>query len=165
MKKVKVTKRPSTRADLVLRPSPLRMFFIYIILFALALGIGLLIRLIVNRGSFTLEWLQQNWIAGLAIIFGGAALMPLIERSRWMIRVLNNSIIEGPTGMFGERITIGLDEIDWTRTQRSLTSRLKLANAIYGPASARILISQWFFDPVPLQEFLDAIGFDPQRGK
>ena len=165
MKKVKVTKRPSARADLVLRPSRLRMFLIYIVLFALAIGFGLIIRLLVNQGEFTLGWVQDNWVAGAGIIFGGAALMAFIERNRWVLRVPDHELLEGPTGMFGERITIRLDEIDWERTQRSLSSRLKIGNAIYGPDRARILVSPWFFEPEGIRELFSAIGYDRQVKK
>ena len=163
MKKGKATRRPSAQAEIVLRPSRLRMFLIYIVLFALAIGLGLLIRLLFDRGSLTLGWLQQSWLTGAAIIFGGAALMAFIERSRWVLRVLEHQRLEGPTGMFGERVEIRLDEIDWERTLRSLSSRLKIGNAIYGPSRARILVSPWFFEPEAVRELFHAIGVDRQR--
>jgi len=159
MAKAKVTKRPVQRQDLTLQPSRLRMFLVYLVMFTLAIAVGLLIRLLVNRGAFTLLWMQENWPAGVGIIFGGSALMALIERSRWTLRVLGRDRLEGPTGLFSERIVIPRDEIDWERTRRSLTSPLKIGNAIYGHGRTRVMVSQWFFKPDELRELLGLLGY------
>jgi hypothetical protein len=163
MKKVKVSQRPAARGEITLQPSRLRMFLIYIVLFAIAIAFGQLIRLVIYREEGTLAWLASNWPVTLAIIFGGAALMAVIERRRWTLRVLGRDEVEGPTGAFGERISIPLSQIDWERTRRSLSSRLKLGNAIYGPERRRIIVSQWFFEPEGLREMLRAIGYEKQR--
>lgn len=159
MKKVKVTKRPGPQGELIVLPSRLRMFLIYMVMFSLAIGIGLLLRLAVDRESFTAEWLSSGWISWLGVVIGGAALMALIERSRWKLRVVERDKLEGPTGAFGERLVIPFNEIDWPRTQRSLSSKLKIGNAIYGRGRQRIIVSQAFFDPAALSELLRAIGY------
>ncbi len=154
MKKVKVTKRPGARGDVVLQPSRLRMFLIYMVLFTLAIGVGLLIRLMMDQQDVSAVWFANNWPSGVGIIVGGAALLSIIERRRWTLRVLDGRKLEGPTGAFGERLIIPAEDIDWERTQHSLSSRLKIGNAIYGPERKRIIVSQWFFEPDKLQEML-----------
>ncbi len=154
MKKVKVTKRPGARGDVVLQPSRLRMFLIYMVLFTLAIGVGLLIRLMMDQQDVSAVWFANNWPSGVGIIVGGAALLSIIEQRRWTLRVLDGRKLEGPTGAFGERLIIPAEDIDWERTQHSLSSRLKIGNAIYGPERKRIIVSQWFFEPDKLQEML-----------
>ncbi|HEX9017802.1 MAG TPA: hypothetical protein VF806_01360 [Anaerolineaceae bacterium] len=165
MAKIKVSKRPSPGGDITLLPSRLRMFLVYLVLLAVALAVGLALRFLVNRGGFTATWLEENWPAGLIITFGGSALLAFIERNRWKLRVLDGDRIEGPTGTFGERIVIPVDEIDWTRTLNSLRSWLKIGNAIYGSARVRIIISQWFFHPNELKELLKAIGYEKNAAR
>jgi hypothetical protein len=162
MKKAKVTKRPTAREDLTLRPSRLRMFLIYIVLFALAIAAGQLIRLVLYPSEGTTGWLVERWPVTLGIIVGGAALMALLERNRWTLRLVNREQLEGPTGAFGERIRIPLSEINWERTRRSLNSRVKIGNGIYGLERRRILVSQWFFEPEGLHEMLRALGYEKQ---
>jgi hypothetical protein len=98
------------------------------------------------------------------LIIGGAGVLALIERNRWTLRIIDREAIEGPSGAFGERYTIRIDEIDWERTRRSLGSRLKIGNAIYGPERRRIVISQWFFPPEALRTLLDVIRPKRARG-
>ena len=157
MTKTKVTKRPSPRGDITLQPSRLRMFLIYVVLFSLAIGIGLVIRLLMNQLDVTGGWFAENWPSGVGIIIGGAALLSFIERSRWTLRLLEGRRLEGPSGAFGERLVIPAEEIDWVLTQRSLGSWLKIGNAIYGKERKRIIVSQWFFDPEKLRDLLGRI--------
>ena len=158
MKKVKVTKRPSARGDLLLQPSRLRMFGIYVVMFSVAIGIGVLLRMATSQESAT-GWFGENWPMTILIIVGGAALLALIERGRWTLRVLDGRQLEGPSGAFGERYVFPADQIDWGRTRRSLSSRLKIGNAIYSKDNRRIVISQWFFEPEALREFLTRLGY------
>jgi hypothetical protein len=160
MKKVKVTQRPSGQDDFTLRPSRLRMFGIYIVMFTVALAAGLLLRMLVNGDGFSMEFIQQNWPTGVGVVILGAATLALIERSRWTLRVIGGGLLEGPTGAFGERLGIPLQEIDWERTRRSLSSRLKIGNAIYANSRQRIMISPWFFAPAEIKELFSRIGAD-----
>lgn len=155
-KKMKVTKRPNPRGDYVLQPTWLRMFLIYIVLFILAIGLGTLLRLAFSRENLG-SWFTENWDTTLAIIVGGAALLALIERGRWTLRVLDGRRLEGPSGAFGERFEFPVEQIDWERTNRSLGSWLKIGNAIYSQDRRRIAISQWFFDPGRLQTLIELI--------
>ena len=156
MKKLKVTKRPGSRAGLVLKPSRLRMFAIYALLFGLAIGFGLLLRMMFSPGGIG----PVNIPVTLLAVLGGALLMAFIEHSRWTLRVGEGEQLEGPTGAFGERTSIPLKGIDWARTRRSLSSRLKIGNSIYASANSRVMVSPWFFDPQKFHEFLTAIGYD-----
>jgi hypothetical protein len=128
-------------------------------MFTLAILIGLVIRLLVNQGESTQAYLQENWPSGVLIIVGGSALMTVIERSRWTLRVLERDKLEGPTGLFNERVVIPKNEIDWERTKRSLSSRLGMGNAIYGAGRLRVIVSQWFFNPDDLKELLGMLGY------
>lgn len=159
MAKAKVTKRPAQRQDYTLQPSRLRMFLIYLVMFALAILLGLLIRLVFYRGEDLLAYLRENWVAGAAITVGGSLVMALVERSRWTLRVVGRSQLEGPTGLFSERIVIPINEIDWERTRRSLDSWLKVGNAIYGQGRTRVIVSQGFFKPEELKELLALLGY------
>lgn len=162
MKKVKVTKRPKMQ-EFVLRPSRLRMIAIYIFLFALALGVGFLIRLVINPGSLNLAELEKSWIAYVAILLGAPILLAVMDFRRWTLRILDGDRVEGPAGPFGERLAIGLDEIDWERTKRSLSSWLKMGNAIYASRRERILLNPWFYPSQTYVEFLDLIGFNKRH--
>lgn len=159
MTKAKIARRPAQRQDLTIQPSRLRMFLVYLVMFTLAISLGLLIRVAVNPGETSLAYFQENWVPGVAIILGGSLLMAVIERSRWTLRVLGRNQLEGPTGLFSERITIPADEIDWERTRRSLESWLKIGNAIYGSGRTRVMVSQWFFNPEELKELLGMLGY------
>jgi hypothetical protein len=162
MKKVKVTRRPG--ASFVLRPSRVRMFLVYIVILALAIGVGLAIQFLFRRNSLSPNWFMTDGPTYLAIILGGAIIISLMEYSRWIIHVENGDTVEGPSGAFGERLSIQLKEIDWQRTRRSLNSWLKFGNAIYSGPRRRILISPWFFSPARFREFLSAIGYDKAGG-
>jgi hypothetical protein len=171
MKRAKATGRPQQRQNaarrssvprrgdsLTVRPSRLRMFAVYVVMFAAALAVGMIFRMIANGWEATAQWITGQWPALVGIIFGGGALMAVIEHGRWTLRLLDGDRLEGPTGMFGERIVIPTGEIDWERTRRSMSGRLKMGNAIYGPGRTRILISPWFFEPAALRELLDRVG-------
>ncbi len=162
MKRAKVTKKPAARPDLVLRPARLRMFGIYLVLFGLAIGAGLLIRQLVSQDAFSEGWLQNNWLTAVGIIVGGSALMAILERGRWTLRLLNGDKLEGPSGAIGERVVIPAGEIDWERTRKSLNSRVKIGNGIYA-ANRRILVSPWFFDPREFRSLLEKVGY-PKAG-
>lgn len=162
MKKTKVTKRPAQRGETVIQPSRLRMFVIYLVLFVLAIGIGTLVRLALNRESLGI-WFTENWRMTLLIVVGGAALLSLVERSRWTLRLLDGRRLEGPSGAFGERYIIPAEQIDWEQTNRSLGSWLKIGNAIYGPERKRIVVSQWFFDPQELSALFDQLKTKSRR--
>lgn len=133
------------------------MFLIYMVLFALAIGAGVLLRLATNRESVG-GWFMENWPMTIIIIVGGAALLSIIERSRWTLRVLDGRRLEGPTGAFGERSVMPAEQIDWEKSKRSLGSRVKIGNAIYGRDGRRIVVNQWFFDPEKFQTILDMIS-------
>ena len=160
MKKIKVTKRPGT--SLVLRPSRVRMFLVYVAILTLAIGFGLLISFLFWRHNFGPTWIMTETPTYLALILGGAFIITLMEYSRWIIHVEGGETVEGPAGGLGERLSIPIKEIDWTRTRRSLNSWLKFGNAIYSSPRQRILISPWFFQPAQFREFLTAIGYDKQ---
>lgn len=161
MKKVKVTKKPGT--SFILRPSRVRMFLVYVVILALAIGAGLTIQFLFRRNSLRPDWFMTDGPTYLAIILGGASIISLMEYSRWIIRVEDGDTVEGPSGAFGERLSIPLKEIDWQRTRRSLNSWLKFGNAIYSSPRRRILISPWFFRTAQFREFLTAIGYDKAR--
>ncbi len=158
MPRYKVTRRPSARPDTVLKPSLWRMTLIYAILFVVAIGIGLLIRALITRENLVVSWLQENWPVTLVALFGGSALLSLAERSRWSLRLVGGDRLEGPSG-FGERVTLHLAEIDWKRTRRSLSSRMKIGNGIYDNERNRILVSPWFFDPAKFREMMAMLGY------
>lgn len=158
MKKAKVTRRPGTREKLVLKPSRLRMFIIYVILFDLALLLGFIIRLIFNGFNFD----DMNWPAMLLIVFGGALVMAFMEVPRWTLLVRDGGeLLEGTTGAFGARVTIPIKSIDWKRTHRSLSSRVKIGNNIYVTSVQKLMVSPWFFDPGEFRSFLEVIGYQP----
>ncbi len=156
MNKINDTKRPGERY--VLRPSRPRMFLIYTVILALAIGAGFLIRSVIYHTGFNLLQTDGLFFAGL-ILFG-AVVITLMEYSRWTMHVEIGEAVEGPSGALGERLSIPLDQIDWKRTRRSLTSWLKFGNAIYASPRQRILVSPWFFDPKKFREFLTIIGSD-----
>ncbi len=156
MTKIKVTKRPGEKY--VLHPSRPRMFVVYTVILALALGVGFLIRYLIYHTG--LDLLQTDGLFFLGLILFGAVLITLMEYSRWTLHVESGENVEGPSGALGERLAIPLDEIDWKRTRRSLASWLKFGNAIYASPRQRILVSPWFFDPKKFREFLTMIGYD-----
>lgn len=135
------------------------MFLVYIVLLTLAIGIGFFIRFLFYHDSFTSAWLTSNAPIFLVLILVGSVLITFMEYKRWIIRVEDGDKVEGPSGAFGERLSIPLKEIDWARTHRSLGSWFKFGNAIYVSPRVRILISPWFFNPGRFREFLDAIGY------
>lgn len=160
MKRVKVTKRPVN--SLVLRPARLRMFAIYVILLTLALSFGLVLRMITSSDGFNLQTATYDWPLSLAIVFGGSAIMVLLEYRRLTLR-FDGDHVEGPAGAFGERQALNIKEIDWLRTRNSLSSRLKFGNAIYTYVGQRIIVSPWFFHPERFEEFLSALGVNKAR--
>jgi hypothetical protein len=164
MKKVKVTRRPQSRQDYILRPSRVRMALIYAGFFALAVVVGMLIRLIAYRENANLEAILEGWGINLGIVVGGAVLFALMDYSRWTIRIVGGEKVEGPSGAMGSRSQLPLDDIDWERSGRSLRSRMKIGNAIYTVGRQRILISPWFYEPGLFAEFLDRIGYNPENG-
>jgi hypothetical protein len=159
MKKIKVTRRPQTRQDFILFPSRVRMTMIYAVLFALAVLLGIVIRLFAYRDNLNLDVILEGWVVNLGIVVGGAVLFALLDYTRWTIRVLGGEKLEGPSGAMGSRAQMLLDDIDWERSGRNLRSRLKIGNAIYTSGRQRILISPWFYDPKLFAEFLERIGF------
>lgn len=159
MKKVKVTKRPKAQSEFVLQPSRLRMIVIYALLFMLAYGIGLLIRYIISGGTLEFDRLREDWLLDVLVIFGGPVLLAFLDYKRWVIKVQGDQL-EGLSGPFGDRSTFTTQEIDWTRTGRSLSSRVKIGNGIYANANRRILISPWFYRPADYRTFLDLIGYE-----
>jgi hypothetical protein len=163
MKKVKVTRKPHSRQEYVLHPSRVRMALIYAAFFAMAVVIGIVIRLIVNRENANLGELFNDWATNLAIVVGGAVLFALLDYSRWTVRVQGGETVEGPSGALGTRSLLRLDDIDWERSGRSLRSRVKIGNAIYTIGRQRILISPWFYEPTLFSEFLDQIGYNPAK--
>lgn len=158
MKKSQATRRAGE--TLILRPSRVRMFIIYVIILGLAMGASILFQYLFSRGSYDVGWLQNDIPRFVLILLGGSLLITLLEHARWTMRVEDGDRIEGPSGIFGQRLTIPLREIDWERTRRSLNSRLKFGNAIYSLRQDRVLVSPWFFDPAQFREFLSAIGLD-----
>ena len=159
MKKVKVTKRPKTQTEFVLKPNRLRMFLIYMVLFILAYGVGTVLRYILTGGDLDLERMGEDWLIDVLIVFGGPVLLALLDYNRWVIKYQENQL-EGLSGAFGERSVFPIREIDWKRTARSLSSRVKIGNGIYAQTSRRILISPWFYNPGDYKTFLDLIGYD-----
>ena len=157
MAKIRATKRPGH--DYTLRPNRLRMFFVYVILFALAIVLGTGIRWLLYRDTFTQGWWSSNGTTAIIIVVIGAALMSFTEYSRWTLRVVGGSTIEGPAGMFGARESLSIAAIDWDRTHRSLGSWLKIGNAIYDVSREHILVTPWFFNPGEFKEMLDLIGY------
>jgi hypothetical protein len=158
MKKAKVTRRPGARENPVLKPSRLRMFIIYVILFGLALLAGFIIRLIFNGFNFD----DMNWSTMLIIVFGGAVVMAFMEVPRWTLIVRDGGeLLEGTTGAFGARVAIPVKSIDWERTHRSISSRVKIGNNIYVTSIQKLMISPWFFNPRELRRFLESIGYQP----
>lgn len=158
MRKAKSTRRPATRENLVLKPSRLRMFVIYIILFSLAVVVGFMIRLIFS--GFAAD--DLDWTLYLVVVFGGAVVMAFMEVPRWTLRVLDGGeLLEGTTGAFGTRISIPIKSIDWERTHRSISSRVKIGNNIYATSVQRLMVSPWFFDPQEFKSFLESIGYQP----
>jgi hypothetical protein len=161
MKKVKVTKRPQ-KEDFILKPNRLRMMLVYVLLFGLAYIIGMFIRYLINPGGFDLQRLTTDWTLDALIIFGGPALLAMLDYRRWVVRLQNSEMIEGLSGAFGERVVFPAREIDWQRTNRSLSSRFKIGNAIYAKTRQRILLSPWFYNPGDFREFLQLIGAERQ---
>lgn len=135
------------------------MFAVYVVVFALAILFGSGIRWIFNHDTFGPSWLANQGPVTVAIIAVGAGFMSLTEYSRWTLRFNGSDMLEGPSGVFGDRLAIDIHNIDWKATRRSLTSWLKIGNAIYGPARQRILVSPWFFNPGEFRELLEQIGF------
>ena len=158
MTKATGTRRPKGQADFILRPSLLRVMLIYIAMFSLAVLFGLLIRALFG-GGFSLSSLFGDWYINLAIVVGGAVLFAVIDYRRWTMRVLGGLKLEGPSGAFGERVTMQVREINWERSGKSLRSRIKIGTGIYSTMGQRILISPWFYPPGLYQEFLDKIGY------
>jgi len=156
MKKIKSTRRPGPREGLVLRPSRVRMFLIYSVLFAMAMGVGFLIRFIFSPDSFqNIDWATMGIVA-----VGGGAVMSFFEHQRWVLRVRDNGeLLEGTTGAFGSRVTIPIKSIDWELTRRSLRSWLKIGNSIYVTRMQRVMVSPWFFNPGDFERFLKEIGY------
>lgn len=157
MAKIKTSKRPV--ADFILKPNRLRLFLIYLLMFVLALILGYGIRWIFYRETFTQEFLQSQGFGTVLLVFGAALLLSITEYSRWTLRIIDRNVLEGPTGMFGDRMRMPIETIDWKRTQRSLASWLKVGNAIYGEDRQRILVSPWFFNPDQFTELLELIGY------
>jgi hypothetical protein len=158
MAKIKAPKRAV--ADFILKPNRLRLFLIYLLMFVLALILGYGIRWIFYRDTFTQEFLQNQGAGTALLIIGGALLLSFTEYSRWTLRIINRNVLEGPTGMFGDRLRMPIETIDWKRTQRSLASRFKIGNAIYGEDRQRILVSPWFFNSGQFSELLELIGYE-----
>jgi len=158
MKKAKVTRNPRSQAEFVLRPSRWRMLLIYVILFALAVTFGLLIRSIFS-GGFSTETIFGDWQINAIIVVGGAVAFALLDYRRWTMRVQGGEYLEGPTGAFGERIILPLKEINWERSGKSLRSRFGVGTAIYTHGGRRILISPWFYEPGHFKAFLYEIGY------
>ncbi|MBE0699243.1 MAG: hypothetical protein IH586_20160 [Anaerolineaceae bacterium] len=163
MKKMKVTRKPQSRQEYVLHPSRVRMVIIYAIFFTVAVAIGIIIRLVVNQGNASMGELFSDWATNLAIVIGGAVVFALLDYSRWTIRVVGGENVEGPSGALGTRALLPLKDIDWERSGRSLRSSLKIGNAIYTIGRQRILISPWFYEPGSFSEFLDRIGYGPEK--
>ena len=160
MKKAKVTKKSAS--ELILQPSVLRMYLIYTLMFILAYAFGLLIRFITQREQFTVERLTNDWLVDTLIVFAGPLLLAFIYKRRWMVKVIGRDTVEGPTGAFSDRIQLPLREINWAMTERSIESKVGLANAIYA-GGQRILVNIWFFNPSEWQEFLDRIGYTGKK--
>lgn len=156
MKKVKVTKKSAP--EQLFQPSVLRMYLIYTLLFVLAYAFGLLIRYITNREQFTIDRLTNDWLVDTLIVFLGPLLLAFLYKRRWSVKVVGRDTIEGPTGAFSDRVTLPLREINWAMTERSIESRLGMANGIYA-GGRRILVNKWFFTPSDWQELLDRIGY------
>ena len=160
MKKAKVTKKSAS--ELILQPSVLRMYLIYTLMFILAYAFGLLIRFITQREQFTVERLTNDWLVDTLIVFAGPLLLAFIYKRRWMVKVIGRDTVEGPTGAFSDRIQLPVREINWAMTERSIESKVGLANAIYA-GGQRILVNIWFFNPSEWQEFLDRIGYTGKK--
>ena len=160
MQKAKVTRRAKALNEFILKPNRLRMFIIYTLLFILAYGLGLLIRYAINPTEFNLERLKEDWLIDILIVFGGPILLALLDSQRWIVQIKGGDQLEGLSGAFGERATFAVKDIDWVRTRKSLSSRLKIGNGIYSQTRKRILISPWFYTPDAYQEFLKIIGFN-----
>lgn len=158
MVRIRSTKRPAP-PEFVLHPSRVRMFLVYVVVFALAILFGSGIRWLFNHDAFNATWLANQGPVTAVIIAGGAAFMSLTEYTRWTMRVTGGDMLEGPAGVFGDRLAIDIHHIDWTLTRRSLRSWLKIGNAIYGVSRQRILVSPWFFPPSQFREMLDRIGY------
>lgn len=135
------------------------MFLIYLILFVLAYGFGILLRLIFNSGAADFPALFDDWYLDVGIVVGGAFLLALVDFRRWTVRVLNGDQLEGPAGPFGERMAVPLKTIDWARSSKSLMSGFGMANGIYTIDRQRVLFNRWFYAPDSLQEFFKQIGF------
>jgi len=163
MKNEKMARKTGARLDYILRPVRWRVALIYAIFFALAVLAGLSIRVAFNANKESFATLFSDWYFNFIIVIGGSILFALLDYSRWTIRVINGDRIEGPTGAFGERAELPLKEIDWTRSSRSLNSRLKVGNAIYTLTRKRILISPWFYKQEDFKELLDYIGYKPKQ--
>jgi hypothetical protein len=159
MKKAKVTRKPLSRSDFTLYPSRLRMVTIYGSFFALAVIVGLLIRLATSGANTNYAELFIDWQMNLAIVVGGAVLFAILDFKRWTIRVISGELVEGPSGALGDRVKLEIKDIDWERSGRSLNSRLKVGNAIYTLGRQRILISPWFYPSNVFSEFLEHIGY------
>jgi hypothetical protein len=158
MKKPKPTKKIGKQADFVLKPSRLRMALIYALMFGIAVSVGILIRFIMDGGVFDAQRLFGDWQMNALIVLGGAIVFAMLDYRRWTIRVLGGERVEGPSGAFGERQVFSISDIDWTRTRRSMNSRLKIGNGIYTGTRQRILISPWFYDPENFREFAERLG-------
>ncbi|NLG97268.1 MAG: hypothetical protein GX491_07905 [Chloroflexi bacterium] len=157
MKRVKVTKQK--QREFTLRPSRLRMFVIYLVLFVFAYGFGILLRLIFNNGAADFPAFFDDWYLDAGIVVGGAFVLALVDFRRWTVRIMNGDQLEGPAGPFGERLAVPLRNIDWTRSTKSLKAGLGMANGIYTIDRQRVLFNRWFYAPNSLQEFFDRIGF------
>lgn len=161
MKKARPYNRSQNQSSQVLRPNRLRMLAIYTLLFALAYGLGLLLRYIFNPAAFAPERMQDDWIMDTLIILGGPLLLSLVDYKRWIVEVQGGMRLEGFAGAFSDRTGFAVRDIDWQRTRRSLSSRLKIGNAIYSNDHQRILISPWFYNRRDYRNFLAAIGYEP----
>ncbi len=163
MKAVKVTRKSLSRKEYLLLPSRVRMIAIYAAFFALAVMVGMLIRILFNRSGATLGELFSDWIFNLAIVVGGSVIFALVDYSRWTIRVVEGESVEGPSGAMGARLALPVGEIDWDRSRRSLNSWLKVGNAIYTFDRQRILISPWFYNSKKFSDFLSQLGYRPEN--
>jgi hypothetical protein len=158
MKKPQAANLRSVRSEAVLKPSRLLMFLNYILLFTIAVTVGLGVRWLVNREGFGQNWWSENGLLTLAVVVFSSLLIAVVDHGRWTLRIINGSQLEGPTGALGDRLVIPLREIDMDRTRKSLRSRLKIGNGIYANSRQRILISPWFYRPAEYRNFIREIG-------
>ena len=111
MKKVKVTKKPKSTQEFILKPNRLRMFSIYMLLFAAAYAFGLVIRYAISGGTLAMDRLGEDWLVDALIIFGGPVLLALVDYKRWIVK-FQGSQLENLSGPFGEHATFATKDID-----------------------------------------------------